>query len=977
MNKKSILFIAAGLLLLAGCVKEPDRAEAGSITINASVGQMTKVSYDGVETGFTAGDRIAVYGWTGSATAVPATRVVNGVVNTLGTDGNWTPEKLMRWVPGGEAHYFLGVYPARAITDFTADAYTLNPAKYTESDLLIAKNLSGVTSKDGPVDLAFGHAMAKLVVNLKFGNDWKATPEVSTVKVVAKTGADINYLGTPVVAATGDASDVNLAASALAPDGYAYSYSGLQVPQDGVRTITVVIGDNEYVYEAPNDIPLSSGKYTTVGLAVIGHDLVEVGSVTLSDWVDGAGLPGGAAKSDLTEPIVFKDSGLKSYLVADGKMPIVDLNRDKEISKAEAALVTSINTLFDTGSNTGRSYTSFNEFQYFTGITKLSDGNFNHWTNLEEITFPESLTSIESGNGDEAGILTDCPKLTTIQGKFSVDGRAVVYNKTLLAVATGDDTSYSIPDGVTRLGSRSVYGVRELGVPASVTNIVNSALADTSRVDRDTIYIYFKGVTPPQCEDHPLGNDGEIDNCHPVKVLVPAVIVDGSVDVTKTKARIEEFKTAFGRNAARMKFSYYTDWPFDEGIHLTATLARKQAYTCDAIPKDSIPGIWFTNEHIAVLYEAGGVRKRADARITAVKPGGEATIRFTVDENAPEDLACTLVYPLSAAKEDNTGAISYGEMASNPQDGTPDGCFDVHVGSATFHTTNSVQTGKVKISPIYAIFKLSLASAIDADHPLTVKDNAGNVITTVKPKTGIDLAYVAMPVSPSTGKYYKFSASTADNKVISLSDNFVIEKGKAYPGAVDQYNGHKYVDLGLPSGLKWATCNVGATTPEEYGNYFAWGETTPKHNYVWGTYKFNPSGDGKTFTKYTTGKKTVLDAEDDAATANWGASWRMPTDAEWTELLENCTIKYESRSSVDVFRITSKNNSATIFLPAAGLKEGSSTAFDDWRGYYWSSSLRTDSSAKDMEFDDRAIPYMATMISCYRCYGLTVRPVID
>ena len=678
--------------------------------------------------------------------------------------------------------------------------------------------------------------------------------------------------------------------------------------------------------------------------------------------------------------IDFADSGLGSYLVATEKRPVVDVNRDKVISMAEAALVPSLGTLFDTGSNTGRSYTSFNEFQYFTGITKLTDGNFNHWTNLEEITFPESLTSIESGNGDEAGILTDCPKLTTIQGKFSVDGRAVVYNKTLLAVATGDDTSYSIPDGVTRLGSRSVYGVRELGVPASVTNIVNSALADTSRVDRDTLYIYFKGVTPPQCEDHPLGNDGEIDNCHPVKVLVPAVIIDGSVDVTKTKARIEEFKTAFGSNAARMKFSYYTDWPFDEGIHLTATLARKQAYTCDAIPKDSIPGIWMKNEHIAVLYELGGVRKRADARITAVRPGGEATIRFTVDENAPEDLACTLVYPLSAAREDNTGAISYGEMASNPQDGTPDGCFDVHVGSATFHTTNSVQTGKVKISPIYAIFKLSLASAIDADHPLTVKDNAGNVITTVKPKTGIDLAYVAMPVTASTGKYYKFAASTADNKFISLSDNFVIEKGKAYPANVDQYNGHKYVDLGLPSGLKWATCNVGATKPEECGDYFAWGETTPKHNYVWGTYKFNPGGDGKTFTKYTTGKKTVLDAEDDAATANWGASWRMPTNAEWTELLENCTIQYESRPrpGVDVFRITSKNNSATIFLPAAGQKRGSIRGYFNERGCYWSSSLSNDSSAKGIEFDKIAVPTnIAAMNLYHRCYGLTVRPVCD
>ena len=178
------------------------------------------------------------------------------------------------------------------------------------------------------------------------------------------------------------------------------------------------------------------------------------------------------------------------------------------------------------------------------------------------------------------------------------------------------------------------------------------------------------------------------------------------------------------------------------------------------------------------------MRKRADARITAVKKNGDAILRFTVDENAPEDLACTLVYPFSAARGDNTGAKTYSEMAVEPQDGTPDGCFDVHVGSATFHTSNSVQTGKVKLSPIHAIFKFSLESSIDADHPLTVKDNAGKVITTVKPKTGMDLAYVALPETSNQGKFYKFSAQTANKKGISLSGNYVLEKGKAYPAIV-------------------------------------------------------------------------------------------------------------------------------------------------------------------------------------------------
>ena len=477
MNKSILFFIAAGLLLLAGCVKEPDRAETGSITVRASVGPMTKVSYDGYKTGFTAGDRIAVYGWTGGAAAVPATRVVNGVVNTLGTDGNWTPEEKMIWQSSTGAHYFLAVSPVRSISDFTKDSYTLVPDDYAASDLLIATNLDGVTSGDGPVDLAFGHAMAKLAVNLRFGSDWEATPAVNAVKVVARTGADINYLGTPVVTATGDVSDVSLAATASAPDGYAYSYDGLQVPQDGVRTITVVIGNDEYLYEAANDIPLSPGKYTTIGLAVVGHELVAVGSVTLSDWADGAGLPGGSAQTKLDEPIVFADSGLGSYLVAEKKRPIVDLNHDGEISKYEAKLVKSLNDLFDTGSATGRSYRLFNEFQYFTGITEIPDGSFNHWTNLEEITLPESITTIGGGRNDDAGIFQDCPALKAIKGKFT-QNNAIVYNNQLLRVAPAVvyDGQF-IPDGVEIIGNRAVShsSTSDLFIPSSVKKIRTNA----------------------------------------------------------------------------------------------------------------------------------------------------------------------------------------------------------------------------------------------------------------------------------------------------------------------------------------------------------------------------------------------------------------------------------------------------------------------------------------------------------------------
>ena len=165
-------------------------------------------------------------------------------------------------------------------------------------------------------------------------------------------------------------------------------------------------------------------------------------------------------------------------------------------------------------------------------------------------------------------------------------------------------------------------------------------------------------------------------------------------------------------------------------------------------------------------------------------------------------------------------------------------------------------------------------------------------------------------------------------------------------------NGHDYVDLGLPSGLLWATCNVGATTPEGYGDFFAWGETTPKEIYNLSTYRFF-NDDDDTFTKYYirshvndgtaevfTDNLTTLEASDDAATANWGAGWRMPTEDEMRELLRNCTMTWTTQNGVPGC-LCSGSNGNTIFLPAAGLR-GDNDHYEAGNiGIYWSSSLET------------------------------------
>lgn len=197
---------------------------------------------------------------------------------------------------------------------------------------------------------------------------------------------------------------------------------------------------------------------------------------------------------------------------------------------------------------------------------------------------------------------------------------------------------------------------------------------------------------------------------------------------------------------------------------------------------------------------------------------------------------------------------------------------------------------------------------------------------------------------------------------------------------------HEYVDLGLS--VKWATCNVGAEKPEEYGDYFAWGETAPKSDYSWSTYKFTTDG-GSTFTKYTGSDKTVLDAADDAATANWGSAWRMPTLEEMQDLLDNCTWEWQAAGNttfggVAGYKVTSKKTGYTdkyIFLPAAGNRgDYDGQVAGSW-GLYWSSSLLADgqmydygSDAYGLNFDseDKDWDYSNHY---YRCRGFTVRPV--
>ena len=188
----------------------------------------------------------------------------------------------------------------------------------------------------------------------------------------------------------------------------------------------------------------------------------------------------------------------------------------------------------------------------------------------------------------------------------------------------------------------------------------------------------------------------------------------------------------------------------------------------------------------------------------------------------------------------------------------------------------------------------------------------------------------------------------------------------------------EWVDLGLS--VKWATCNVGAERPEEYGDYFAWGETKSKSSYSWGNYKWC-NGNENNLTKYNfystygiVDNKENLDLSDDAARVNWGGNWRIPSKEEFDELTK-CSHTWTTKNGVKGIEITGKNGKS-IFLPAAGQKSGTSTYNTSSYGYYWSNKLGKLSGTDDAWFLDFR-SNNGTYITSYtqRYLGCSIRPV--
>ena len=288
---------------------------------------------------------------------------------------------------------------------------------------------------------------------------------------------------------------------------------------------------------------------------------------------------------------------------------------------------------------------------------------------------------------------------------------------------------------------------------------------------------------------------------------------------------------------------------------------------------------------------------------------------------------------------------------------TTTGTMDLSVVNPAITTTSATNT-----------FTIALSN-------FTVAENETSTIYFMLAPTNLVGETLEITLSDEDGEYIKYEVA-GKNFVAGTAYAYTLTDGEKLGSSISV----NAVDLGLPSGTLWADRNVGADSPEAYGDYFAWGETAPKSTYNWSTYKWY-NGSSTPMTKYCTKSsygtvdgKTVLDLEDDAAYVNMGSEWCMPTIAQQQELLNECTWEWTNQNGVYGRKVTGPNSNS-IFLPAAGYRDDGGLYDAGSLGYYWSSSLDEyySSNACFLYFYSGGYHWNRAN---YRCYGRSVRAVV-
>ena len=421
-----------------------------------------------------------------------------------------------------------------------------------------------------------------------------------------------------------------------------------------------------------------------------------------------------------------------------------------------------------------------------------------------------------------------------------------------------------------------------------------------------------------------------------------------------------------------------------ESITLKATISPSNATEREIMWASSKQSVATINQSGTVVAIAEGT-----STITATAGGKLGSCVVTVSKGVVE---------VSSINFDKTGvSLKVGETVTLTATVKPDDATDKTVTWSTSDASvATVSDGVVTAIKLGSATIRAKAGDKEATCAITVEATPVSSITLDRTSASLKVGEkvtITATVKPDDATDKSVTWSSSNTSVATVSSSGIVtaikagsatitvntnDGGKTATCSLTVNPAQEAVDLGLPSGLKWASCNIGAIKPEEYGDYYAWGETETKENDCLETYKWGSGSNLVSFIKYNTNSqygtvdnKTILDPDDDVAYVKLGGKWRMPSYTEWTELSTKCSWTQTTQNGVYGKKVTGPNGNS-IFLPAAGWQYGTNLTSVGSNGFYLSSSLDTDN------------PYLAWFVTFstnvnrnffIRGYGLSVRPV--
>ena len=632
-------------------------------------------------------------------------------------------------------------------------------------------------------------------------------------------------------------------------------------------------------------------------------------------------------------------------------------------------------------------------------VTEIGMNAFNSCTGLTSIVMPEYLTKINEGT------FSDCTSLTGIDIPNSVTeiGNFAFYKCSGL-------TSIDIPNSVTEIGINAFYsctGLTSIDIPNSVTSIGVSAFCNCtgltsivvesgnpkydSRNNCNAIIETASNTLIVGCENTIIPNtvtaigNAAFDNCSGLTSIdIPNSVTSigegafwgcsglTSITIPNSVTFIGDgaFHDCTGLTSVnihdldawcKIDFNnfysnplYYAQHLFIDGEETTDLVIPESVtsiggyafYGCTGLTNVTIPNS-VTSIGEEAFYGCSGLTSvTIPNSVTSV--GGKAFYNCS----GLTDVYCYIADPLRVS------------LAGDAFD-----LYDADASERTLHVLPGT-TEAYYYNEWYWYFDQVIEDLIPEPEPLPGDVNGDREVNIADVNAVINIILSGNGNNTAADVNGDGEINIADvNAVIDIILNLVVEEE------------HEWVDLGLPSGTLWATCNVGASSPEELGSYFAWGETATKDFYDWSTYKWCNNNYMK-MTKYCTvsnygndgfvDNKTELDLEDDAAYVNWGPSWRIPSYEQFEELCTSCTSLWTQHNGVNGLMFTGPNGN-NLFLPATGMLWGKGLGGVGADGYYWSRTLYNyPNDAFILIFKSNVLSYWDCS---YRSIGLTVRAV--